>query len=199
MINILVGSTLHWQDITACFGKTRGGGLCIFINNCWCTISKEVSRFCSPEVEYFMISCRPHYIPREFSPVFIVAVYIPPQWPGTLVQGNVIMFYLIYISMLNVQPKGKQNSRPPLLHTQRRVQSSPSPSIWKIWPWFYPPDSCLQAKIKAGSTSDLVNKKSGQMKQMLNYRTVLLSQTGICSGILPMALRSTPHCHWLHQ
>ena len=30
------------------------------------------------------------------------------------------------------------------------------------------------------------------MKQTLSYRTVLLSQTGICSGILPMALRSTP-------
>ena len=31
------------------------------------------------------------------------------------------------------------------------------------------------------------------MKQMLNYRTVLLAQAGTCSGILPMALRSTPH------
>jgi hypothetical protein len=31
------------------------------------------------------------------------------------------------------------------------------------------------------------------MKQMLSYRTVLLAQTGICSGILPMTLRSTPH------
>ena len=31
------------------------------------------------------------------------------------------------------------------------------------------------------------------MKQMLSYRTVLLAQTGICSRILPMALRSTPH------
>ena len=26
-----------------------------------------------------MISCRPHYLPREFSSVFFVAVYIPPQ------------------------------------------------------------------------------------------------------------------------
>ena len=26
-----------------------------------------------------MISCRPHYLPREFSTVFFVAVYIPPQ------------------------------------------------------------------------------------------------------------------------
>ena len=31
------------------------------------------------------------------------------------------------------------------------------------------------------------------MKQMLNYRTVLLAQTGTCSRILPMALRSTTH------
>ena len=29
------------------------------------------------------------------------------------------------------------------------------------------------------------------MKQMLSYRTVLLAQTGICSEIPPMALRST--------
>ena len=26
-----------------------------------------------------MISCRPHYLPRKFSSVFFVPVYIPPQ------------------------------------------------------------------------------------------------------------------------
>ena len=26
-----------------------------------------------------MISCRPHYLPREFSSVFFIAFYIPPQ------------------------------------------------------------------------------------------------------------------------
>jgi hypothetical protein len=26
-----------------------------------------------------MISCRPHYLPREFSSIFFVAVYLPPQ------------------------------------------------------------------------------------------------------------------------
>ena len=26
-----------------------------------------------------MISCRPHYLPTEFSSVFFVAVYVPPQ------------------------------------------------------------------------------------------------------------------------
>ena len=42
---------------------------------CW----KEVSRFCLPEVEYIVINCRPHDLPREFSAVLFVAVYLPPQ------------------------------------------------------------------------------------------------------------------------
>ena len=75
----LAGYTLYRQDRTAASGKIRCGGLYIFVNNSWCTISKEVSRFCLPEVEYIMIICRPHYLPREFSSVFFVAVYIPPQ------------------------------------------------------------------------------------------------------------------------
>jgi hypothetical protein len=40
---------------------------------------KEVSRYCSPEVVYLMISCRPHYLPREFSSILFIAVYLPPQ------------------------------------------------------------------------------------------------------------------------
>ena len=34
--------------------------------------------------------------------------------------------------MINVQPEGK-NSRPHLLHTQRRVQCSPSPTDWNMF------------------------------------------------------------------
>ena len=40
---------------------------------------KEVSRYCSPEVEYLMISCRPRYLPREFSSILFIAVYLPRQ------------------------------------------------------------------------------------------------------------------------
>ena len=54
-------------------------GVRIFVNNSWCTKSKEVSRFCSPEVEYIVINSRPHYLPREFSAILFVAVYLPPQ------------------------------------------------------------------------------------------------------------------------
>ena len=73
----LAGYTLHRQDRTA--QDEDEGGLCIFVNNSWCTKSKEVSRFCSPEVEYTVINCRPHYLPREFSAILFVAVYLPPQ------------------------------------------------------------------------------------------------------------------------
>ena len=52
---------------------------------------------------------------------------------GDFNAGNLNQFYLISINMLNVQPEEK-NSRSPVLHTQRRVQSSPLPSIWQIWP-----------------------------------------------------------------
>ena len=65
----LAGFSMHQQDREATSGKTRVGGVCLFVNNNWCAMSniKEVLRYCSPEVEYLMINCRPHYLPREFS------------------------------------------------------------------------------------------------------------------------------------
>jgi hypothetical protein len=134
----LAGFSKHRLDRNVVSGKTRGGGLFLFVNNSWCTKSnnKEVSRFCSPEVEYLMISCRPLYLPRVFSNIFYVAVYLPPQTDGTkttlnelykainkqenahpealllvawgLMQGNLNLFYLIFTSMLYVQQDGKK-------------------------------------------------------------------------------------------
>ena len=73
--------SVHWQDRTAASGKTKVGGLCLFVNNSWCIKCNinEVSRFFSPGVEYLIISCRPHYIPRYFVSIFFIAVYLPPQ------------------------------------------------------------------------------------------------------------------------
>ena len=82
------GFFMHRQIRDATSGKTRGGSVSLFVNNSWCAVSniKEVSRYCSPEVEYLMISCWPHYLPREFSSVLFVAVYLPVKlaltcWP----------------------------------------------------------------------------------------------------------------------
>jgi hypothetical protein len=77
----LAGFSIQRQNRDAKSGKTRGGGVFNFANNSWCAMSniKEVLRYCSPKVEYLMISCRPHYLPREFSSVLFVVVYLPPQ------------------------------------------------------------------------------------------------------------------------
>jgi hypothetical protein len=74
----------------AASGKSKGGEVWFFIKNNWCAASnvKEISSFYSPDTEYPMVSCRPFYLPREFSSIIITAVYIPPQANATLALNN---------------------------------------------------------------------------------------------------------------
>ncbi len=60
-------------------GKRRGGGLCVYINDAWCRDAVVVCKHCSPLVEFMIIKCRPFYIPREYTAILLVAVYIPPS------------------------------------------------------------------------------------------------------------------------
>ena len=67
-------------------GKRKGGGLAILINNKWChpghvTVKERV---CNPDIELLAVSLRPYYLPREFSHVIFVAVYIPPTAKETI-------------------------------------------------------------------------------------------------------------------
>ena len=75
----LDGLALHQadRDPTLC-GKTRGGGVFVYINTDWCNNSVLVFKSCSSLVEYAVVRCRPFYLPRELSSLHIVAVYIPP-------------------------------------------------------------------------------------------------------------------------
>lgn len=61
--------------------KAKGGGVCFMINNKWCiawTVS-TLSSGCSPHLEYLSIKYRPFYLPREFTSIIALAVYIPPH------------------------------------------------------------------------------------------------------------------------
>uniref|UniRef100_A0A673ZB86 Reverse transcriptase domain-containing protein n=1 Tax=Salmo trutta TaxID=8032 RepID=A0A673ZB86_SALTR len=60
--------------------KKKGGGVCFMINDSWrnCNNIQELKSFCSPDLEFLTIKCRPYYRPRELSSV-VTAVYIPPQ------------------------------------------------------------------------------------------------------------------------
>ena len=66
-------------DRTQDSGKRRGGGLCVYINDAWCSNAVKVDGQCLPDVEFLMLRCRPYYLPREFTSVFVVAVYILPD------------------------------------------------------------------------------------------------------------------------
>lgn len=59
-------------------GKTRGGGVCVYIRNEWCRDAVVVCKHCSPLVEFMIMKCRPFYLPRELSAILLVAVYLPP-------------------------------------------------------------------------------------------------------------------------
>ena len=102
---------------------------------------KEVSRYCSPEVEYLMISCRPHYLPREFSSILFVVVYLPPQTDaGTKTALNEL--YKTISKQENVNSEavlqvagdfnaGKPKSVLPHFYNQRKKQIKTTPHTEK--------------------------------------------------------------------
>ncbi len=56
--------------------------VCFYINNSWCDERNlhSIKSFCSPDLEFHMLLCRPFWLPREFTAIIIIkAVYIPPQ------------------------------------------------------------------------------------------------------------------------
>lgn len=64
------------RDTTAS-GKKKGGGRAVLVNSRWCHISVKYW-FCSADVELIAIRLRPYYLPREFTSVIAITVYIPP-------------------------------------------------------------------------------------------------------------------------
>ena len=51
------------------------------VNKAWCkpVSVHSLKSFCSPDLEYLVLLCRPHWLPRDFTAVICIAVYIPPQ------------------------------------------------------------------------------------------------------------------------
>ncbi len=78
----LTGFSVHRSDRTKeLTGKSRGGGVCFYINNLWCDERNihSIKSFCSPDLEFHMLLCQPFWLPRDFTAIIITAVYIPPQ------------------------------------------------------------------------------------------------------------------------
>ena len=167
-----------------------------------------------------MISCRPHYLQREFSPIIFVAVYIPPQSEAcTKIALNEL--YSAISKWEKAHPEGallvagdfnagKLKSVLPNFYQHVKCATRGKITLDHLYsthrdaykalhcPPFVKSDHnsillipAYKHKLKQGAPATR-SIKSGQMKQMLSYRTVLIAQTGICSVIPPMALRRTP-------
>ena len=60
-------------------GKGKGGGVCVYVKDSWCSDAQNIGSLCCPDVEFVMIQLRPFWLPREFSAVIFIGVYIHPR------------------------------------------------------------------------------------------------------------------------
>ena len=60
-------------------GKSKGGGVCLYINNAWCNNWSVKERFCTPDYELLTVGLRHYYLPREFNQIVVMAVYVQPR------------------------------------------------------------------------------------------------------------------------
>ncbi|KAI4895084.1 hypothetical protein NFI96_026219 [Prochilodus magdalenae] len=62
-------------------GKSKGGGLVLFVNIRWCNPGHVTvkERICCRDYELLAVSLRPYYMPRELSHAIAVCVYVPQR------------------------------------------------------------------------------------------------------------------------
>ncbi len=76
----LTGFAVHRSDRTKeLTGKSRGWGIFFYINNSWCEERNihSIKSFCSPDLEFHMLLCRPFCLPREFTAIIVILFTFP--------------------------------------------------------------------------------------------------------------------------
>lgn len=77
----LEGFTLLRADRDSNSGKTKGGGVCVFINNRYCNPAHITvkHKLCTKDIELLSVNLRPYYMPREIHQICLFIVYIAPS------------------------------------------------------------------------------------------------------------------------
>ncbi|XP_014834141.1 PREDICTED: uncharacterized protein LOC106911834 isoform X2 [Poecilia mexicana] len=62
-------------------GKSKGGGIALYVSQRWCNPGhiNVKEKICTSDIELLTVGLRPYYLPREFTSVIVVVVYIPPS------------------------------------------------------------------------------------------------------------------------
>lgn len=70
------GSPVRLDRDAGATGMSRGGGVCLYVNQMYCKNVIVRERLCTKDVELLSVSLRPPYLPREFPQIFVRVVYI---------------------------------------------------------------------------------------------------------------------------
>ncbi len=73
------GFTCIRGDRTIDSGKSCGGGVCVYVNDRWCSNVSIKQQQCSSDLELLTVALRPFYLPREFPQLLVTVVYISPS------------------------------------------------------------------------------------------------------------------------
>lgn len=73
------GSPIRLDRDPMTTGKSRGGGVCLYVNKRYCNTVVVRERICTSDIELLTVSLRPFYLPREFQQLFYTLVYIHPR------------------------------------------------------------------------------------------------------------------------
>lgn len=95
----LAGRTIYRSDRTSESSKKRGGGVCAYVKNSWCTDTVIIERHCCPDLEFLLLKCRLFHLPRETTAVFLVVVYIHPRANANVATNR------LYVSISRQQNK----------------------------------------------------------------------------------------------
>lgn len=82
------GFTHIRQDRNTGSGKSREWGVGIYVGDNWCRNIAVRSRIYNPDLE-LLLNLRPHYLPREFTNIFVCVVDVPPSGKATRAANNI--------------------------------------------------------------------------------------------------------------
>lgn len=73
----LIGRTVYRADWTADSGKHKGGGMCIYVSNSWCTSVDITEQHCTPDLEFIMLKANLSSYQRSSPPCFLQLFTFP--------------------------------------------------------------------------------------------------------------------------
>ena len=91
-------------------GKTKGGGILVYINESWSTNNQEVFKHSSRDLEILTIKSRPFWLPRELQSIIMVSVYCPQTGKSQLASSSNTTIHSITEHLADMEAKHQSSA-----------------------------------------------------------------------------------------